>query len=68
MTELENMQTPMLEDQLTRLLEQKSKVLADLTALGENIKHLNNVHEQLKGAIALAQALMTPEDTEEEEE
>ena len=68
MTEQGNTQTPMLEDQLTRLIEQKSKVLADLTALGENIKQLNNVHEQLKGAIALAQALITTEGTEEEEE
>ena len=68
MTEQGNTQTPILEDQLTRLIEQKSKVLADLTALGENIKQLNNVHEQLKGAIALAQSLLAPEGTEEEEE
>ena len=68
MTEQGNTQTPMLEDQLTRLIEQKSKVLAELTALGENIKQLNNVHEQLKGAIALAQSLLTPEDVEKEEE
>ena len=68
MTEQGNTQTPMLEDQLTRLIEQKSKVLADLTALGENIKQLNNVHEQLKGAIALAQSLLDPEDVEKEEE
>ena len=68
MTEQGNTQTPMLEDQLTRLIEQKSKVLAELTALGENIKQLNNVHEQLKGAIALAQSLLTPENVEKEEE
>ena len=68
MTEQGNTQTPMLEDQLARLIEQKSKVLAELTALGENIKQLNNVHEQLKGAIALAQSLLTPEDVEKEEE
>ena len=68
MTEQGNTQTPMLEDQLARLIEQKSKVLAELTALGENIKQLNNVHEQLKGAIALAQSLLTPEDAEKEEE
>ena len=68
MTEQGNTQTPMLEDQLTRLIEQKSKVLSELTALGENIKQLNNVHEQLKGAIALAQSLLTPEDVEKEEE
>ena len=68
MTEQGNTQTPMLEDQLARLIEQKSKVLSELTALGENIKQLNNVHEQLKGAIALAQSLMSPEDVEKEEE
>ena len=68
MTEQGNTQTPMLEDQLARLIEQKSKVLSELTALGENIKQLNNVHEQLKGAIALAQSLLTPEDVEKEEE
>jgi hypothetical protein len=68
MTEQGNTQTPMLEEQLTRLIEQKSKVLSDLTALGENIKQLNNVHEQLKGAIALAQSLLTPENVEKEEE
>jgi len=68
MTEQGNTQTPILEDQLTRLIEQKSKVLANLTALGENIKQLNNVHEQLKGAIALAQSLLDPEDVEKEEE
>ena len=68
MTEQGNTQTPMLEEQLARLIEQKSKVLAELTALGENIKQLNNVHEQLKGAIALAQSLLTPEDVEKEEE
>ena len=68
MTEQGNTQTPMLEDQLTKLIEQKSKVLSELTALGENIKQLNNVHEQLKGAIALAQSLLTPENVEKEEE
>ena len=68
MTEQGNTQTPMLEDQLAKLIEQKSKVLSELTALGENIKQLNNVHEQLKGAIALAQSLLTPEDVEKEEE
>tara|TARA_R110000824_G_scaffold114988_9_gene265874 strand:- start:2279 stop:2488 length:210 start_codon:yes stop_codon:yes gene_type:complete len=68
MTEQGNTQTPMLEDQLTRLIEQKSKVLAELTALGENIKQLNNVHEQLKGAIAFAQSMLSPEDVEKEEE
>ena len=68
MTEQGNTQTPMLEEQLTRLIEQKSKVLSDLTALGENIKQLNNVHEQLKGAIALAQSLLTPENVEKEKE
>ncbi len=68
MTEQGNTQTPMLEDQLAKLIEQKSKVLAELTALGDNIKQLNNVHEQLKGAIALAQSLLTPEDVEKEEE
>ena len=68
MTEQGNTQTPMLEEQLARLIEQKSKVLAELTALGENIKQLNNVHEQLKGAIALAQSLLPPEDVEKEEE
>ena len=68
MTEQGNTQTPMLEDQLARLIEQKSKVLSELTALGENIKNLNNVHEQLKGAIAFAQSLLTPEDVEKEEE
>jgi len=57
---------PILEDQLTKLIEQKSKVLADMTALGENIKQLNNVHEQLKGAIALAQSLLNPVETEED--
>ena len=67
MTEQGNTQTLILEDQLNRLIEQKSKVLAELTALGENIKQLNNVHEQLKGAIALAQSLMSPEGTEEED-
>ena len=68
MTEQGNTQTPMLEEQLARLIEQKSKVLSELTALGENIKQLNNVHEQLKGAIALAQSLLTPENVEKEEE
>ena len=68
MTEQGNTQTPMLEDQLAKLIEQKSKVLSELTALGENIKQLNNVHEQLKGAIALAQSLLPPEDVEKEEE
>ena len=68
MTEQGNTQTPMLEDQLAKLIEQKSKVLSELTALGENIKQLNNVHEQLKGAIALAQSLLTPENVEKEEE
>ena len=68
MTEQGNTQTPMLEEQLAKLIEQKSKVLSELTALGENIKQLNNVHEQLKGAIALAQSLLTPEDVEKEEE
>lgn len=58
---------PILEDQLTKLIEQKSKVLADMTALSENIKQLNNVHEQLKGAIALAQSLLNPVETEEED-
>ena len=57
---------PILEDQLTKLIEQKSKVLADMTALSDNIKQLNNVHEQLKGAIALAQSLLNPVETEEE--
>tara|TARA_R100000963_G_C4558666_1_gene48448 strand:- start:338 stop:541 length:204 start_codon:yes stop_codon:yes gene_type:complete len=67
MTEQGNTQTLILEDQLNRLIEQKSKVLSELTALGENIKQLNNVHEQLKGAIALAQSLMSPEGTKEED-
>ena len=58
---------PILEDQLTKLIEQKSKILADMTALSENIKQLNNVHEQLKGAIALAQSLLNPVETEEED-
>ena len=57
---------PILEDQLTKLIEQKSKVLADMTALSDNIKQLNNVHEQLKGAIALAQSLLNPVETEKE--
>jgi hypothetical protein len=66
MTDNETNGAPILEDQLTKLIEQKSKVLADMTALSDNIKQLNNVHEQLKGAIALAQSLLNPVETEEE--
>ena len=68
MSDIENVEMPSLANQIEHLEAQKSKVLSDMTAMSENIKQLNNIHEQLKGAIALATSLLGSNGTEKEEE